>query len=296
MRVLCAWFPKLDIDIVLRQRPTLAGRPVVLLQGHGDRALVSGVSCEASRLGILPGMSAGQARRRSPGTIFLADNSGACLDELERLAMILRTRVTTRVEVGGRDHLFVAMDGEDHDAEKALALRVMGIVRAWAARPVRGGLAATRADALEAARASRRGMLALPPADAERIDPVGIFRDDEITARREFQDALGGTAARAAVGELCVRLAGILAARGMGARAIAVDVATGAGHVRVRVQSSQPAFTGAELMALVAGQLPPDLLDGAARLEIRLGRLCPDVRVSPLGVANFERADLALAG
>jgi hypothetical protein len=296
MRVLCAWFPKLDIDIVLRQRPTLAGRPVVLLQGHGDRALVSGVSCEASRLGILPGMSAGQARRRSPGAVFLADNSGACLDELERLAMILRTRVTTRVEVGGRDHLFVAIDGEDHDAEKALALRVMGLVRTWAARPVRGGLAATRADALEAARASRRGMLALPPAHGDQPDRVGIFRNEEVTARRAFPDALGGAGARAAIGELCVRLAGILAGRGVGARAIAVDVATREGHVRVRVPSPQPAFTGAELMALVAGQLTPDLLEGATRIEIRVGRLCPDVRVAPLGVANFERADLALAG
>jgi hypothetical protein len=297
MRVLCAWFPKLDVDLVVRQRATLAGRPVVLLQGHGDRALVSGVSCEAGRLGILPGMSAGQARRRSPAAVFLADNSGACLEEIERLATIVRTRVTTRVAVGGRDHLFVAIDGDDGDDEKALALRVMGIVRAWADRPVRGGLAATRQEALEAARASRRGLLIVPPA-ATPDDAAAVASSSpaEVTARRTFPAALSGLAARAAVAALLARAETIIAARGQGFRRVTVEVTGPGGVVDAAGSTAQPLYAGSEAMALVASQLSPESLEGATAIAVRLGRLAPDVRVKPLGAANFDVGRLALAG
>jgi nucleotidyltransferase/DNA polymerase involved in DNA repair len=296
MRILCAWFPKLDIDLALRQRPALASRPVVLLQGHGDRAIVSGASCEAARLGILAGMSAGQARRRSPAAVFLADNAGACLDELERIARIVRARVTERVGVGGRDHLFVAIEGDSPEDEKALALRVMSLVRAWADRPVRGGLAPSRQEALEAARASRRGLLVAPPAGAgappETIPP---FRTPGLAARLQT-GPLAGLAARAAVAALLCRLEAVLAARGEGARALRVEVTVPGGVVEARATPAQPFYSGAEAMQLVAADLVPEALEGATAVGAVLGRLAPDVRVRPLGATNFEPQSLALAG
>jgi hypothetical protein len=296
MRILCAWFPKLDIDLALRQRPALASRPVVLLQGHGDRALVSGVSCEAARLGILAGMSAGQARRRSPAAVFLADNAGACLDEVERIATILRTRVTERVAVGGRDHVFVAIDEESPDAGKAAALRVMGIVRAWADRPVRGGLAAIRSEALDAARASRRGLLVVPPTPADRpTETIPPLTSPEISARVETAP-LSGLAARAGIGALLFRLETVLAARGEGARSVRVEVTTPAGVVEVGAGSPQPFYTGTEAMQLLAGDIAAEALEGATAIRAVLGRLAPDVRVRPLGAANFEPERLPLAG
>ncbi len=295
MRVLCAWFPKLDIELIVRQRPTLAGRPIVLLQGHGDAALVSGVSCEASRLGILTGMSAGQARRRSPGAVFLADNSGACLEEVERVAGILRARVTTRVAVGGRDYVFAAIECDYPDDERAVALRVMGIIRAWAGRTVRGGLAATRTEALEAARASRRGLLIVPEGSDVTGEALPSLRDEAVSARR-VTAPLPGLAARAAVGVLAGKLETVLAARTEGFRSVCARITTPEGVMLARGASPQPLYSAAEAMALLAAQLAPEGLDGATAIELTFGRLAPDVRVKPLGAATFERAVLPLAG
>jgi hypothetical protein len=296
MRVLCAWFPKLDIDLATKLRPALGSRAVVLLQGHGDRALVSATSCEGSRGGILPGMSAGQARRRSPMAVFLADNGGACLDELERIARIVRARTTTRVEVGGRDHLFVAIHGEDAEHERELALRLMGIIKAWADRPVRGGLSDTKQEALEAARSSRRGLLVTPPRAATGdAGAIGPLEERSVAVRQEFAPPLPGLGARATIGALLSRAERVLDARGDGFRTVDVTIICDGGTFHASGASPQPLHTAAEAMALVAPQLPAESLDGTASIGIALGRLSPDIRVKPLGAANFEDGRLARA-
>jgi hypothetical protein len=55
MRVLCLLFPRLSIQLALQQRPGLAGRPVALIAGAGDSALVSAASTEAAARGWSPG-------------------------------------------------------------------------------------------------------------------------------------------------------------------------------------------------------------------------------------------------
>jgi hypothetical protein len=296
MRVLCAWFPKLDIELILRQRPTLESRPVVLLQGHGDSALASGASCEASRLGILAGMSAGQARRRSPGAVFLADNSGACLDELERMARIVRGRATTRVAIGGRDHLFIAIDEANADEAKAVAMRVMGLVRAWAGHTVRGGLADSREEAFEAARASRRGLLVCPAKGRGDAGSIGPFREESIVVRQVSDQPLPGLAARATLGTLLSRLERVLAARDEGFRTLEVSVSVPEGKVAASGSRAQPIYSGSEAMQLVAAQLTPEALDGANGFEVTASRLAPDIRVRALGAVNFDTGALARAG
>ncbi len=285
MRVLCAWFPKLDVELATRLRPSLAGRHLAFLQGSGDRALVSGASCAAAAAGILPGMSAGQARRRSPGAVFLADNAGACLDELERVARIIRARFTTRVELGGRDHLFIAISGEDSGHEREVALRVMGLVRAWSGRQVRGGLAGSRQDALEAARASRRGLLVVPPVQSPSAGPaVAPFRDDAVAATAALPGAPEPSplAVRARISSLVHRLEAIVAARAQGFRAVSVILHGESGAETVRALSAAPLFTAADALALVGQSLDDAAFAGVTRVEIRLSRLTPDVRVRPM--------------
>ena len=181
MRVLALWLPRLPIHLALRNRPSLNGRPLVLLQGHGDEAVATTMSCEAARMGVLPGMSGGNARGRCPGAVFLADNAGACMDELERIAAIIRNRATTRVAMGGRDHLFVAVEDRGGRDETAFARRVAGLVEAWAGHEVRVGVADTREAAVEAAHAARRAPAIVPSVggatEGDVISPFGAERE-----------------------------------------------------------------------------------------------------------------------
>jgi len=303
MRVLCAWFPKLDVELATRLRPALAGRHLVFLQGSGDGALVSGASCAAASAGILTGMSAGQARRRSPAAVFLSDNAGACIEELERVAGILRTRVTTRVEVGGRDHIFVAIETESPDDERATALRVMGLVRAWSDRPVRGGFAATRLEALEAARASRRGLLICPPS-GESVPPDAIapFRPESLAASASLDTVAGSSplAVRARISSLAHRLETIASARNQGFRDVRVVLHRGASTETFRSRSSAPLHTASEALALIGASLAVEPPPAVTCVEVLFERLTPDVRIRPLDRAfaetMSERGDLLRAG
>jgi hypothetical protein len=228
--------------------------------------------------------------------VFLADNGGACLDEMERVARIARARATTRVEVGGRDHLFIAIDGEDAEHERELALRLMGIIKAWADRPVRGGLSDTRQEALEAARSSRRGLLVTPPrTGAGDAGAIGPLEERSLAVRQEFLQRLPGLGARATLGALLARAERLLEARGEGFRTVAVTVSCDGGTFHASGASPQPLHTAAEAMALLAPQLPAESLDGTASIEAVLGRLSPDIRVKPLGAANFDDGRLARA-
>ncbi|MGD9933552.1 MAG: hypothetical protein AB7T37_07510 [Dehalococcoidia bacterium] len=303
MRVLCAWFPKLDVELATRLRPALAGRHLVFLQGSGDAALVSGASCAAASAGILTGMSAGQARRRSPAAVFLSDNAGACIEELERVAGILRTRVTTKVEVGGRDHLFLAIDRDSPDAERATALRVMGLVRAWSDRPVRGGLAGSRLEALEAARASRRGLLICPPAgEPESGSDIAPFRAESLAASTSLDADVSSSplAVRARISSLAHRLETIASTRNQGFRDVRIVLHRETGAETCRARSSAPLHSASEALALIGPSLSAESLSAVTRVEVSFERLTPDVRVRPLNRAFAEttsaRGNLLRAG
>ena len=65
MQVTCLYFPRLALELAWHKRPALRSRPVVLIDGAGDTALVTARSPEAADCGVLAGMQAGQARRVS---------------------------------------------------------------------------------------------------------------------------------------------------------------------------------------------------------------------------------------
>ena len=92
MRVLCLLFQRLPIELALRARPALRGRPLALIAGHGGDALVTAATADLTARGIIPGMPAIEARERAPEARFAPDNAGACLDELERVSAIVRAK------------------------------------------------------------------------------------------------------------------------------------------------------------------------------------------------------------
>jgi nucleotidyltransferase/DNA polymerase involved in DNA repair len=280
MRLLCLFLPRLPLQVVLRERPLLRGKPVILLSGHGDEAPVSASSPEASAEGVLPGMSAGQARQRCPRAIFLPDTAGECLDVLERLASILRVRATPLVALGGRDHLFMDLEGIAGD-ESSAAANLAALVRAWSGFEVRAGIAPTRAEALEAARPARGLPVVFPPGEQATEPPIEPFGPRELAATVHLPATRSELAFRAAIVRVLGALQPLLEGRRECFREVRLDVESPDGAVSVSARSPQPVHAALDALDLLSGRLASLTPAGPAMLRVTLARLGPDVRVRP---------------
>jgi impB/mucB/samB family len=285
MRVLCLTFPRLGIQVARRRDDALASRPLVVLSGEGDSALVSAASTEAAACGVTVGMLASVARGRCPAASFLADNAGECLDVLEQAASILRLRATPSVAAAGREHLFIDLTGmESRFASEALAAsRLSSIVSAWTGYDVRAGVAPTGQAALAAARTARR----FPVIVRESADD-GAGNEPIVATAAAMSGAFAWDLAprpmevRARIVRLLNGLQSVLEARHESFRELVLDLhhASGAAAT-VRLQSPRPLHRSAEAIQLFGGELPDEVLDGVSGIRISLGRLGPDVRVEP---------------
>jgi nucleotidyltransferase/DNA polymerase involved in DNA repair len=153
--LLCLYFPKLATELTLRRRPQLAGRPLVVIDGIGDDAQVLARSGHAGDSGVIPGMSAGQARRLCPSAAFVPENPGERQREMESVAALLAEDGFQHVEVGGPDHLVVALNPA-RPLSPAHQKLLADSVAQRSGLSVRSAIAPTPAEALELARASRR--------------------------------------------------------------------------------------------------------------------------------------------
>jgi hypothetical protein len=288
MRILALWFPRLPIQVLLRQHPELHGRTAILLQGHGDDGLVAACTPGATALGVVPGVLAGQARLRCPGARFLPDNARACLDELDRLAAIIRTRATIPVAIGGRDYLEANVTALAADLGEAQAVaRLLELARAWTGYDVRAAVAGTRLEALEAARATRRGP-AFVPASAESLvePPIARGTPGPIRASARLPVDASPLSAREALFRLLGRLDVILAGRAESFRELRVTFAGTDGSARsLTVRPAHPLHAATAALEALGPRLPADAFEDCASLSVELGRLGPDTRVRPSAVA-----------
>jgi hypothetical protein len=290
MRILCLLFPRLGIQLIRRRDPGALGRPVITLAGSGDEARVSGLSAEATAAGVEPGMLASVARGRCPSAMFLPDNAGECLDALERIASILRTRATPGVVVGGRDHVFVDLDGVTgrFGDEVAVAERLRELARGWSGLEVRAGVAGSRERALCAASKARRFVvIAADDAEAADVRSFSVAVDPELSANFEFGSAQPAGAVRARIGRLLGTLQPLLEGRGESFREIAIELTHGSGAAAtVRLQLTNPLARTGEALVALSPRLPDGVLEGVSALRLCLGRLGPDVSVRPGGRAS----------
>ncbi|MFN0096813.1 MAG: hypothetical protein ACKVVT_18805 [Dehalococcoidia bacterium] len=279
MRVLCLWFPRLGASLAAKQHPALDGRPLILLTS-GPNPAVAGCTTEATVRGIHCGMSAVQARALAPQAAFVADNASACLELLERTAAVIRARATERVELGGREHLFVDVAFSAND-EPAAARRLQGLVQAWSGLEVRAGLASSRQTAFEAARAARRHPLICAP-DLEDERAIAPFRADALSAGRAFSGSPSGVDVRTALVSLLAKLQTLLSARGESYREATVTLDGPCGSLPVLLRAHRPLHEAAAVVDLLRRRLDPESFDGVTRLSVSLARLGPDVRVRAL--------------
>lgn len=277
MRVLCLLFPRLAVQLALRHRPELKGRTLVFLQGHGEDALVAAATCDASARGLLVGMTAAEARHRVPRARFLPDNAGDCLDELERLADIIRRRATPLVEIAGREHLFIDITGlvSSGQAEAAVAAALARIATSFTGCTARTGVASTRAEALEAARASRVSV-GLVPASGANEPPIAPHRREAIAAEATADSELR---LRARLSRALRHLDVVLDSRDASFREAKLLLSGPDGEHEISFRLRTPASTTAPLAAAI--EEAPAMLAGATGARIELSRLGPCVQIRP---------------
>jgi hypothetical protein len=276
----CLYFPTLATALARRPGGDREERPLVLIQGAGDAAVVTAASPLARARGAFTGMTAGQARIRCGSALFLPDNAGACLDELERLASILRRYATDSVAIGGRDHLLLHIESET--APAVMARRLTALVRSWCCHDVRAGVASSQGAALEAARAARRAPLVdgsptkLPPA------PYTALQEDGIAGASDVRGE-GMVALRRDVFRLLCRLEELLAGRAQGFREVRIEVESSDATRVLRLRFENPAHTAGEVLHRLEQHLHSPELVPVRRVRITLERLCPDVRQRAAG-------------
>ncbi len=299
MRILCLLFPRLSVQLALQQRPDLAGRPIATIAGSGDMALVSAVSTEAAARGVVAGMTPVQARPRCPGATFLPDNAGACLDELERIASIVRTRATGIVAIVSREELLIELDslpahlGAD---EAEVASRLAGLVRMWSGLGVRAGVASSRAGAREAARGARLGPVIRPPVLAWGEPPLQASSTGPLAAEVLIPQGTSPLAARARLLRATQQLQALLDGAGQSYRELRVVVRNESGvdtHLRRLIE---PTSDVQEALTAASPALVDEALAAATSVRLEIGRLGPDVRVEPATAASVMREPLLRAG
>lgn len=293
MRVLCLFFPRLAIQLVRRARPDLAGRPLVLIHGVGAGARVVATSSEAVAAGVLCGMDASQARRRCPDAAYLASNPGEALAEMERLAAVLRLRVTPHVEAGGRDHLFLDLEGlpAASPAGPEEAERIARVAAMWLGVEARAGVGTTRAAALEAARAARglRAVVASETADR----PERPIRDASADVVTGEAPVVAPHDPRAVVERVLARLGVMLEGRAQGFRTLRLDAGGPDWERSYVLRAAAPVATAASADALLH-VLPGAALEGARHVRITCSGLGPvgSTRLTPALASMSSGRDL----
>lgn len=280
MRVLCAYFPRLAVNIALAVRPHLAGSDLIFVDGPGDGALVTAASARPLQRGVVTGMTAAGARRHCPGAVFLPDSIASSLDVLEPAADYLRLRVTPFVEVGGRDHLFAGLQTSPQD-ERTLATRVRTYLSVWTGLDLRIGVGPSRAAALTAAQCARAG-IAVADGTAVSPQPVASWRDEPVSMTAHLRSS--GDLVRAVH-----RLHALLAARGDGCRWLQVEVGS---RAPTTFRSREPVYDIGTLRDWISG-----LVDAApGPVRITAGGLVPDLRVRPYASTPAQSPLAATAG
>ncbi|MEX0782501.1 MAG: hypothetical protein WD557_07615 [Dehalococcoidia bacterium] len=299
MRVLCLFFPRLSIQLALQQRPDLAGRALAMIAGSGDEALVSAASTEASARGAIAGLTPGRARSRCPGAAFLPDNAGACLDELERIASIIRTRATGIVAIVSREELLVDLDSlpahvgsDDFEA----ATRLSALVRMWTGLNVRAGVANSRAEARAAARGARLAPAVRPPVLAWGEPPLQASSTGPLAVEVLIPLGTSPLAARARLLRATHQLQALLDGAAQSYREVRVAIRGEDGaesHFRRLIEPTSDVQRALLAAALVLGD---QSLASASSVRLELGRLGPDIRVAPATAASLAREPLLRAG
>jgi len=280
MRILALTFPRLGIQLLRASSPEHSGRPLALLSGEGDSALVAAVSCEATKDGVEIGMTGSQARQRCPGITFERDNASQCLERLGSIASILKTRATTNVAIVSRNALVLDLDGMDDRFvnESAAAQTLLTFTRSWSGLDVRGAVGSDMESALEAARTARRFAVILP---SEEHTARSLPRFDPVAVSFDFPQAASSNDATARLGRMAATLQALLEDSDTSFRKVTLEVARGPYRTKFAARPPQPIQRAAQAIEVLRERVPATELEGTTSLRLSLEAPGPAVAVEP---------------
>ncbi|HLZ71619.1 MAG TPA: hypothetical protein VKV26_17085 [Dehalococcoidia bacterium] len=121
--------PDLPVQLVLRQRPDLAGRPVVVGGYPHERKAVADASPEAAASGISPGMALRQAAGLCPAATFLPLDASLVSEAFAFLLHVMES-FSPAVEAEPPDAFYLDLSGLNAAREQALLETVLAVLRA----------------------------------------------------------------------------------------------------------------------------------------------------------------------
>jgi len=280
MAVLVLFFPRLGIQLARRKDSALAGKPLGLLVGEGESALLAAVSVEATADGVEQGMTALQARQRCPAITFERDNASECIETLEGLLPILRSRATTNVAIVSRDAIALSLAGMEgrFTDEGAAAHATLTLVRTWSGLDVRGAVAGNIKDALCSARKARR----FPVISGDPGETVAELPAYEpVTGQFTWESPVTSRDAAERLTRMASSLQAVMSAYGHSYRSVRVDVSHGANRTSYTFRSAQPMHRASEALDLIRERLDAGKLDGATGIRLSLEKPGPMIAVEP---------------
>ncbi|MBV8172396.1 MAG: DNA polymerase Y family protein [Candidatus Eremiobacteraeota bacterium] len=87
-RIACLVLPQFSVEVCLRTKPSLKGRPIAIAQGEARREIVC---AGRTSIGVVPGMTPKQARAACPGLVVVARDENAELAATSELLDALET-------------------------------------------------------------------------------------------------------------------------------------------------------------------------------------------------------------
>ncbi len=279
MRYAVLSFPRLPIQLARRLRPD-AVKPLGLLRGSGDGALLAAVSVEASAGGVEAGMTVSQARQRCPGIEFAPEQPARVLAALEAVVAIIRTRATPHVAILSRNELVLSLDSLDSSFadEGAAALSIVGLARNWSGLDVRCAVASSIAEASAAARTARRFPVLCPPNEAA---PEPLPRFEPLSAHFAWDAPVAAEAVDSRIARLGATLAATAPAWPQSYREVRLEVRYGSASRVFTLRPEAPLHTVHEALSLIRTRVPLAELAGATEVRFTLAMPGPDLHIDP---------------
>ncbi len=125
--------------------PSLAGKPVVVGGGPGERGVVASASYEAREVGIRAAMPLSQARRLCPRAVFIRGNYGQYEEYSHRLRRIFQN-FSPLVEMASQDEAYIDLSGMGRlfGSPISVAERIRKRIREELSLPASFGLGANK--------------------------------------------------------------------------------------------------------------------------------------------------------
>lgn len=291
MRFVALLFPRLAIQLARRANPELAGRPLGLIAGEGDGALLAAVSVEATADGVEAGMTCLQARQRCPGIVIEPDDATRSLAALEAVVSILKSRTTTNVAIVSRNEIVLSLEGTEHQFadEGAAALALVGLARSWSGLDVRAAVASSIEEATCAVRTARRFPVICPPASEADAPSLPVYEPVSVAFR--WQAPVSAAEVEARIARMVPALESVAEAYGQSYREVLVELEQGPYRRALALRPLAPIHTAAEALALVRDRLQAEAIEGATAVRVTLSQPGPSVRLEPwrAPVARFHQ-------